>query len=106
MAQIICTLLENKNISRKEAEEFEEKVRERKVAEMFRYLKSLDVQALRKEADERERKAWEKASEEGIIKAIKMLKAVSVIKETAKSQLMAQYDLDEAEADKKIALYW
>lgn len=102
MAQIIGALLENKNISRKEAEKFQEKVRERKVAEMFRFFKNLDVQALRKEADERERKAHE----EGIIKSIKMLKAVSVIKETAKHQLMTQYDMDEAEADKKIALYW
>lgn len=110
MAQIIGALLENKNISRKEAEKFQEKVRDRKVAEMFRFFKNLDVQALRKEADERERKAWDKAYEEayeeGIGKLIKAIKSVGSSRITAMQQLMEQYGLDEAEADKKIALYW
>lgn len=102
MAQIIGTLLENINVPHEEVEKFKEKVKERKVAELFRYFKGWDVQALRKEADERVLKA----QEEGIIKSIKMLKAVSVVKETAKNQLMIQYGLDEAEADEKIELYW
>lgn len=106
MAQIIGTLLEIINVPHKDAEEFKEKVKERKVAELFRYFKGLDVQTLRKEADERERKAHEDAYEEGIGKLIKAIKSISNSRLTAMQQLMEQYGLDEVEAGEKIALYW
>lgn len=103
---IIGTLLEIINVPHKDAEEFKEKVKERKVAELFRYFKGLDVQTLRKEADERERKAHEDAYEEGIGKLIKAIKSISNSRLTAMQQLMEQYGLDEVEAGEKIALYW
>lgn len=114
MAQIIGTQLENINVPHEEAEKFKEQIKERTMGEMFRYFKGWDVQALRKEADEREQKAWDKAYEkaheeayeEGIGKLIKAIKSVGSSRITAMQQLMEQYGLDEAEADEKIALYW
>lgn len=110
MAQIIGIQLENINVPHEEAEKFKVQIKERKMGEMFRYFKGWDVQALRKEADERERKAYEKAHEdaceEGIGKLIKAIKSVDNSRLTAMQQLMEQYGLDETEADEKIALYW
>lgn len=122
MAQIMSILLEKINVPQKEAEDFMEKVRKRKMGELLANFKGWDVQAIRREAREEARKeareeaqkearkeAGEivmKAREEDINKAIKMLKAVSAVKDMAKRQLMIHYNLDEAEADKKMSLYW
>lgn len=114
MAQIMSILLEKINVPQKEAEDFMEKVRKRKMGELLANFKGWDVQAIRREAREEARKEARKeageivmkAREEDINKAIKMLKAVSAVKDMAKRQLMIHYNLDEAEADKKMSLYW
>ena len=43
---------------------------------------------------------------EGIEKLINILQKVGTSKEIAKEQLIEQYKLSEAEADKKLDLYW
>lgn len=58
MAQIISITLEKMNVPPKEVEKFKEQIKERKVGALFGNFKGWDVQALRKEADEKIALYW------------------------------------------------
>lgn len=109
MTQVMSILLEKINVSQKEAEAFIGNIKEKKMGELLANFKGWDIQAARRELQEARdelKEAREKTREEDIGKSIRMLKAVLATKDTVKEQLMEQYGLDEAEAGRKISLYW
>ena len=99
MSQIVEVLLAKLNIPQEEIDGFAGQIKERKMAELFANFKAYDVQATRAEARELERK-------EGIEKLVKSAKELGADKEKACQQLIKQYVLTEAEAEKKVEQYW
>lgn len=90
------------NIPRGEVDMFTEKIRERKMGELFKHFESWDVQALRREAEEARREA----EEDGIHKFLNALKKCHVAAGDAIVQLMEEYQLSAGEAEEKMKLYW
>lgn len=118
MAQVIEVFLGKMNVPREEVELFTDRIKERKMGELFKHFEGWDVQAIRKEAKkeaEKEikkeikkeiEKEIEKETERGIRELLKIIKELSGSQEMALKKLMEGYGLTEEKAKEKIALYW
>ena len=116
MSQIIGIFLSRLNVPEEEADAFTERIKERKMGELFKHFEGWDVQALRQEvadAKEETEKIKEKAKEEikreretGIQKFFNSIKRLHATSEEAVRLLMEEYSLSAEEAEEKIALYW
>lgn len=95
IAQIVEILLLKVNVPRKEAEAFAGRVKERPMGELFANFEAYDVQATRKEQQEKD-----------IEKLVTILKKLNVSKETIYLQLAEEYKLSKEEAVKKVELFW
>lgn len=95
IAQIVEILLLKVNVPRKEAEAFAGRVKERPMGELFANFEVYDVQATRKEQQEKD-----------IEKLVTILKKLNVSKETIYLQLAEEYKLSKEEAVKKVELFW
>ena len=69
------------------------------MGELLAHFKGWDVQAARREGRE---EAWEEA----IMKIIRIIKKLGCTEETAKLQLIDEYELSEEEASEKVEMYW
>ena len=103
MAQVVEGLLLKINVPFEEAEGFVEQIKERRMGEWCANFKGYDVQATRRAAQEEERK---KTREEDIVKAIRMMKAVSASREATKEQLVKEFGLSLQDAEEKLKANW
>ncbi len=132
MAQIIEVFLVRMNVPREEVDLFTDRIKERKVGELFKYFEAWDIQAVREEArkeveearieaekeveearikaekkTKREiKKEVDKETERGIRKMVKIIKELSGSQDTVLEKLMEEYGLTKENAEEKIALYW
>lgn len=115
MSQIVEVLLAKLNIPQEEIDDFARQIKEHNMAELFANFKAYDVQAARAEAqrlglEEGRAKGLAEgraeALESGIEKLIKAAQNFNMPQEKTLEQLVEQYDLTEAEAVEKLALYW
>lgn len=95
IAQIVEVLLLKINVPREEAEEFSGRVKERHMGELFANFEAYDVQETRRVV-----------REEDIVRAIRMMKEVSVSREITKQQLVKQFELSPDTAEEKLRLHW
>ncbi len=132
MAQIIEVFLVKMNVPREEVDLFTDRIKERKVGELFKYFEAWDIQAVREEArkeveearieaekeveearieaekevEEARLKAEKEETERGIRKMVKIIKELSGSQDTVLEKLMEEYGLTKENAEEKIALYW
>lgn len=111
MAQVVEGLLLKINVPFKEAEDFAEQIKERRMGEWCANFKGYDVQATRRAAREEGLKEGraegrEEAWEEGIAQAIRMMREASVSREVTKQQLVKQFGLEPQEAEEKLRANW
>lgn len=113
MSQIIDIFLSKLNVPREEVDTFTDRIKERKMGELFKHFEGWDVQALRREIAEAKAETERVAEnvtvrerEMGIHKLLNVMKKYQIIPEDAVKQLMEEYLLSEEEANKKIAQYW
>lgn len=109
MSQIIRVFLSKLNVPQKEADAFTDRIKERKMGELFKHFEGWDVQALRQEiADAKEEtgRAIKREQETGIQKLLNSIKRFHATREEAAMLLMEEYYLSAEEAEEKIALYW
>ena len=109
MSQVIGVFLSKLNVPREEADAFTDRIRERKMGELFKHFEGWDVQALRQEiadAKEETEKVKETAKETGIQKLLNGIKKFHATRDEAASLLIEDYHLSAEEAEEKVALYW
>ena len=102
LSQIIKALLLKINVPFEEAEDFIDRIKERRMGELFADFEPYDVQATRRVAREEGRKE-ELAN--GIERLLKIGKKHGFTEEEMKEDLMEQYCLSEEQAMEKIAQY-
>lgn len=81
------------------------------MGELLAHFKGWDVQAARREGRE---EAWKEAREEArkefreeaVMKSIKIIKKLGCTEETARQQLIDEYELSREEAAEKVEMYW
>lgn len=105
MSQIIDIFLSKLNVPQEEVDTFTNRIKERKMGELFKHFRGWDVQALRREIAEAKEET-EREREIGIHKLLNIMKKCHIIPEDAMKQLMEEYHLSAEEASEKIALYW
>ena len=104
-SQIIGVFLSKLNVPQEEADAFTDRIKERKMGELFKHFEGWDVQALRQEiADAREE--IKREQETGIQKLLNSIKKFHATSDEAAMQLMEEYHLTAEEAKEKVALYW
>ncbi len=69
------------------------------MGELLAHFKGWDVQAARREGRE-------EALEESVMKSIRIIKKLGCTEETAKQQLIEEYELSREEAADKVEMYW
>ena len=102
---IVETFLSKLNIPQREVDVFTEKIRERKMGELFKHFEGWDVQALRQET-EKARKEIKETKEDGIHKCLNIMKKCHMASGDAVAQLIEEYQLSREEAEEKMRLYW
>lgn len=126
MSQIIGVFLSKLNVPQEEADAFTDRIKERKMGELFKHFEGWDVQALRQEIADAKKEA-EKAKEEtekikeeaekvkeeikreqeiGIQKFLRGIKKFHATNKEAAMLLMEEYQLSAEEAEEKVSLYW
>ena len=103
ISDIVEILLNRLNIPTEEVDAFTAQIKERKMGELLAHFKGWDVQAARREGREEARK---EAREEAVMKLIRIIKKFGYSEETAKLQLIDEYELSEKEAAEKVEMYW
>ena len=122
IADILLAFLLKENVPIPEAEELAHKVRKKKMAQLFENMEKMDIQAERRNtteqrmraeaAEQKTREAEQKAlaaaqrAETGIQAFIEGYQELEVSKEITLQKLIDKFQLDEAEANIKLALYW
>jgi len=122
IADVLFVLLLKENVPLDEAEELVEKVKEKKMAELFENMEKMDIQAERRNtAEQRERaekeksradKAEERADkaeaivEKGIQLFIETCREVQLPREIILRKLVEKYSVSEQEAEAWISKYW
>ena len=125
IADVLYVLLLKENVPAEEAEELVEKVKEKKMAELFENMEKIDIQAERRktakqkvradkaeeraeQAEERAEQAEEKAFKErehGIKAYIELCKECQLSKTVVLCKLMEKYALDSAKAEEYLKRY-
>lgn len=109
MSQIMGVFLRKLNVPQEETDAFTDRIKERKMGELFKHFEGWDVQALRQEiadAKEETEKVKKQEQESGIQKLLNSIKKFHATNEEAAIQLMEEYHLSAEEAEQKVALYW
>lgn len=124
--KVLLAFLLKENVPANEAEELVEKVRKKKVGELFANMEKMDIQAERKKtkrqeerADKAERRAEvaeqqaEKerqkavvAKEDGIKILIESCRELSVSRELTLQKLVEKFNFSEKEALSRLERYW
>ncbi len=122
IADILLTFLLKVNVPVEEAENLRDKVREKKVAELFENMEKLDIQAERRNTEEQRKRAdaaeqnlevtkqnleaeMQKA-EKAIALLIESYQNAGMTSEASCKKLMEKVGLDENEARTQINRYW
>ncbi|MCM1231935.1 MAG: Rpn family recombination-promoting nuclease/putative transposase, partial [Ruminococcus flavefaciens] len=122
IADILLTFLLKTNVPVAEAENLRDKVREKKVAELFADMEKLDIQAERRnteeqrqiaeeqrqraEAAERTLEAKAQTAERAIALLVESFQESGMTREAACQKLMEKIKLPEEEANVAIERYW
>lgn len=123
IADILMTFLLKVNVPVPEAEELTEKVREKKMGQLFENMDKIDIQAERRKTEkqrkkaeaerrrtEAERQRAERAEREALDAGVKSLvesyQELGAAKKSALNRLMEKYRMDQRQASEKISLYW
>lgn len=107
ISDIVEILLNRLNIPTEEVDAFTAQIKERKMGELLANFKGWDVQAARREGREEAREEARKEFwEEAVMKLIRIIKKLGCTEETAKLQLIDEYELSEEEAAEKVEMYW
>lgn len=129
IANILLAFLLKENVPIVEAEELVDKVKEKKMAELFENMEPMDIQAERRKTEEQRRKTEEErrkteeqrrkteeqrrraekaeADLEKVICAfIEMCREFSMTKEATIQKAVEKFDINEKEASEKVGKYW
>ena len=122
IADVLFVLLLKENVPLDEAEELVEKVKEKKMAELFENMEKMDIQAERRntaeqreradKAEERADKAEERADkaeaivEKGLQLFIETCREVQMPREIILGKLVEKYGISKEEAEEWISKYW
>ena len=99
VAHVVELLLNEINVPAEESARLAGQIKERRMGRLFSNFEPYDVQETRRVAREEEK-------EEGIRKLVRIVRNLGVSQELTARQLAEQYELSEADALKKVKLYW
>jgi len=108
IADVLFVLLLKENVPLDEAEELVEKVKEKKMAELFENMEKMDIQAERRNtAKQRERAEKAEANaEKGLQLFIETCREVQLPREIILGKLVEKYGITKEEAEAWISKYW
>lgn len=105
LTKVLKAFLVQENIPEEEAEELIEKVRMRKMGQLFENMDKMDIQAERRKTAKANAKA-EKMQEKGIKEFVMVCKDLNATFDYVLEKLRISYNLTDEKAREKIRLYW
>lgn len=108
IADVLLAFLLKINVPVSEAESLTDKVREKKVAELFENMEKMDIQVERRNTEEQRLRAEaaQQKNELAISLLIETCRDTGLTKDVARNKLMDRLGLPAAEAQVKLSKYW